>query len=110
MRSLLVVAAVAVLWCNSVESAVQDRAPSTAAFVNGATCGQMSRKRPRGAPGVAAAGVPAAAMAGSFTAARLACGGSAWFGVAGEGRRRGTRGENSSLRFQLSEERRVGGM
>lgn len=93
MRSLLAVA-VAVLWCNHAESAVQDFASSTPAFVSGAMSGQMSRKRPRGAAGVAAAGVPAAAMTGSFTAARLACGDGAWFGVAGERRRRGTQGEN----------------
>eukprot|EP00752_Nemacystus_decipiens_P014831 g13204.t1 len=52
--------------------------------------GQVStRKRPRGAAGVAAAGAPAAAMAGSFTAARLARGDGAWSRVAEEGRRRG---------------------
>lgn len=104
MRSLLAVA-VAVLWCNNVESAVQDCASSTPAFVNGAICGQqMSRKRPRGAPGVAAAAagvVQASAMTGSFTAERLACGERTWFGAAGEGRRRGTRGESRRLLMQL---------
>lgn len=97
MRSLLAVA-VAVLWCNNVESTVQGCAFSTPAFVSGAMSGQVSRKRPRGAAGVvAAAGVPATAMAGSFTAARLACGDGAWFRVAGKGRRRGTQGENLRL-------------
>lgn len=102
MRSLLAVA-VAVLWCNNVESTVQGCAFSTPAFVSGAMSGQVSRKRPRGAAGVvAAAGVPATAMAGSFTAARLACGDGAWFRVAGKGRRRGTQGENLRL-VQLME-------
>lgn len=106
MRSLLVIA-VAVLWSKNVESTVQDCASSTPAFVNGAAvCGQVSRKRPRGAPRVlASSGVPATATAGSFTAARLACEESAWFGVAGEGRRRSMRGE--SLLLQLWSERDV---
>lgn len=96
MRSLLAVA-VAVLWCNNAESAAKGCASSTLAFVGGATSGHMSRKRPRGAARVAAtAGVPAAAVTGSFTASGLACGEGAWFGMAGEGRRRRMQGESCS--------------
>lgn len=115
--ALLLAGALALLWCNNVESFMtttqqQQQAsptsssstviPPTAGFVsiNGPIIAVSSRKRPRGCiwgiaaatatQAAAAAGrAPVGVMAGSFTATRLPGGESSWFGRDGKGRRRG---------------------
>ncbi|CAM9234176.1 unnamed protein product [Ectocarpus fasciculatus] len=91
MRSLLLAWAIALLYCDGVESFVRrtGRASGTPGFVAGAVA--VSRKRPRGSrQGASSSQTPLAAVAGSFTA-RTAKGESNWLEVAGEGRRRAQR-------------------
>ncbi|CAN0182335.1 unnamed protein product [Ectocarpus sp. 6 AP-2014] len=89
MRSLLLAWAIALLYCDGVESFVRrtGRASGTPGFVAGAVAFQ--RKRPRGSrQGASSSQTPlAAAAAGGFTA-RTVKSQSNWLEVAGEGRRR----------------------